>query len=622
MKKRLLALALCLVMMLPMFASCAPVDLDYKGPILQMYLTQEIYDFDPLHAYNNEAQLKVVSMLFATLFKVNADGKIENDLVRECTIKENDTTKEYSMIIVLKDTCWSDGNTLDAEDVITTFERVLLDENSNSAAALLMDIKNAKAIKHGDATISDLGVTSPNRTTIEIMFEHKIDYEQFKYNLASYALAPLPADAIEGNPDWAKKPVTAVYSGPFTVRAISYDGDAKRMILERNSYYYRNRLEDAVDKYVTPYRIVVDFTKTPAEQLDLLKSGQNLYVGEIPLELREQYKSQVTVSDQLSTHTYLLNEKTLVSSAIHEDGFALFAVKEVRQALSLVLDRQALANAIVFAKPATGLVPNGVFYETSSATTFRAKVGNTIESTASFNEAMDLLAAANINPSDYSFRVNVRAGDEVHMAIATAVVEAWNSLGFNVELAPLGIMVNDEKDKTGEVPTDIMDDLYNEALAAGAYEVIAVDLVAPSTTALSVLAPFAYEYSGTASSFINADGKHEWAIFPHFCGYMSEDYNTIITEVFEAETASERATKLKEAEALLLDDMPVIPVLFNQDAYIASADLNGLSNTYFGYRDFSKVTIEEWEAYGLTYGFIEKDDEEETTEAPAETIAE
>ena len=94
MKKRLLAFALCLVMILPMLASCAEVDLTYKGPILQMYLTQEIYDFDPLHAYNNEAQLKVVSLLFATLFRVNANGQVENDLVKECIIKENDATKE------------------------------------------------------------------------------------------------------------------------------------------------------------------------------------------------------------------------------------------------------------------------------------------------------------------------------------------------------------------------------------------------------------------------------------------------------------------------------------------------------------------------------------------------
>ena len=611
MKKRLLALAICLVMMLPMFASCAPVDLDYKGPILQMYLTQEIYDFDPLHAYNNEAQLKVVSLLFATLFKINEKGQLEYDLVKECTIKENDTTKEYSMTLVLRDTCWSDGNTLDAEDVMTTFERVLLDENSNGAAALLMDIKNAKAIKQGDATMGDLGVTSPNRTTIEIMFEHKIDYEQFKLNLASPALAPLPSDTIEGSPDWAKKPVTAVFSGPFTLRSISYEDEDKGMILERNSYYYRNRTEDAVDKNVKPYRIIVDFTKTPTEQIDLLKAGQALYVGEIPLELREQYKSQAVVSDQLSTHTYFLNQKTLVEKIGEEDGFALFAIDEVRQALSLAIDRDELAKQLVFAKAANGLVPNGVFYENSSATTFRSQATKSIETKANLAEAEKLLGEAGINPADYSFKITVRKGDEVHEAIANYVVAAWRELKFNVEVLPLGVegKQKDEADKTGEVQKDIRDDLYNEALEAGAYEVIAVDLVAPSVTAASVLAPFAYDYSGSASYSVT-NGKPSWTVAPHSCGYMSEEYNTLIADAYEAENVADKAAKLKEAEALLLEDMPVIPIVFNQDAYLVSENLKGLSNTYFGMRDFKGVTVDAWEEYGIQYGFIEKKEDE------------
>jgi ABC-type oligopeptide transport system substrate-binding subunit len=39
----------------------------------------------------------------------------------------------------------------------------------------------------------------------------------------------------------------------------------------------------------------------------------------------------------------------------------LFASKEVRQALSLAIDRNAIANAVVFESAATGFVPNRVF---------------------------------------------------------------------------------------------------------------------------------------------------------------------------------------------------------------------------------------------------------------------
>ena len=612
MKKRMLAFALCLVMMLPLFASCAPVDLDYKGPILQMYLTQQIYDFDPLHAYNNEAQLKVVSLLYSTLYKVNAAGKLEKDLVATEEIIENSTTDEYKFAVTLKKTCWSDGNILDAEDVATTIERILLDENSNEAAACLMDIKNAKAIKQGDATMGDLGVTAPNSTTVEFTFEHKIDYEQFKRGLASLALAPLPAEAID-NPDWAKKPVTGVYSGPFVIRKVSYEAGAEELVLERNSYYYRNRTEDPVDKYVTPYRIVIDYTKTAEQQIEMYNAGQVFYVGDIAMSLRGQYKDKATKTDALSTHTYYLNQNALVASkkAGEEKGFALFAVKEVRQALSLVLDRDAIAQSVVFAKAATGVVPNGVFAENSSGTSFRSKSGNLINTKADLAAAQQLLTAANIKASDYTFAITVRDGDAVHAAIADAVCAAWKSLGFNVSIVELGVenKKDNEKDESGEVQKDIRDDLYNEAVAARDYEVLAIDLVAPAVTASSVLSPFAYDYSGSRSYYIDSKDKPYWEVTPHSCGYASEDYNKLIEKSFAAENIADKTKALIDAEKLLVEDMPVVPIVFNQDAYLASGALKGLGSSYFGYRDLSRVTVKDWESYGLKYGFIEKEEE-------------
>ncbi len=604
----MLAFALCLCMMLPLLASCAPVDLSYKGPILQMYLTQQIYDFDPLHAYNNEAQLKVVSLLYATLYKIDGSGKLVRDLVASEEIKENDITKDYTFTITLRDTCWSDGNKLDAEDVLTTIERVLLDENSNEASAILMDIKNAKAIKQGDATMGDLGVTAPNSKTIEFAFEHKIDYEQFKLGLASVALAPLPSEAID-HPDWAKKPVTGVYSGPFVIRKVSYEVEDAQLILERNSYYYRNRTEDATDKYVTPYRIVVDYTKTAEEQLEMYKAGQVLYVGDIPMSLRGEYKSSAKTADELSTHTYYLNQNALIASAKagEEEGFALFSVAEVRKALSLAINRNSIAEAVVFAKAATAIVPNGVFAENSSSASFRSKVGDLIKATDDIPAAKALLTEAGINAGDYTFSISVREGDEVHVAIAEAVCAAWAELGFNVSIVKLGVenKQDNEKDESGEVQKDIRDDLFTEALEGRNYEVIALDLVATSVTASSVLAPFALDYSGTRSYYVDSKGNPYWAVTPHSCGYNSEDYNELITRSFAAETVGEKSALLVEAEKLLVEDMPVIPIVFNQDAYLASGELKGLGSSFFGYRDFSKVIINDWETYGITYGYIE-----------------
>ena len=57
MAKRLLALALCLIMLASTLVGCAKRDEDYKGAYINMYLTDMVYDFDPAHAYDNESNL-------------------------------------------------------------------------------------------------------------------------------------------------------------------------------------------------------------------------------------------------------------------------------------------------------------------------------------------------------------------------------------------------------------------------------------------------------------------------------------------------------------------------------------------------------------------------------------
>ena len=81
MSKKLIALVLCLVMVVPFLAACKP-DPNYVGPIVNMYLSEIVYDFDPLYAFNNESALKVVSLLFAPLFRLNKNGKVEKALFK------------------------------------------------------------------------------------------------------------------------------------------------------------------------------------------------------------------------------------------------------------------------------------------------------------------------------------------------------------------------------------------------------------------------------------------------------------------------------------------------------------------------------------------------------------
>ena len=357
MMKRILALVLCLASVLLCFAACAK-DEDDRGAYIRMYLTEPVYSVDPLNAYDNEATLQIVSMIFEGLFYADENGKPQKALVDEYKYIEDAERNEYVLRLVLKQTKWSDGVNLTATDAQYAFLRLLQTDTAHPAAVLLYDIKNARAIAQGDDLIDHLGVTVVDNSTLEISFERPVDIDKFLLNLCSPVLSPLRDDIVETDANWDKKSSKMVASGPFIVRSMNFT-EKDGFVLERNSYYYRDRQKDKLDKYVTPFRIVVDYSTDPVEQLKLFDSeeaGALYYFGHIPLAARTSgdFAALLETAESTnapSTHVYYLNQNALIG------GEALFAKAEVRQALSLAIDRDTIAKALVYATAADALVP-------------------------------------------------------------------------------------------------------------------------------------------------------------------------------------------------------------------------------------------------------------------------
>lgn len=600
--KRITAFLLCALVVLSCFVSCGnKINTDNPGAYISMYLTDEVYDFDPAYAYNNESALRVVSLLFSPLFSLDENGKVKNELVKSYEIDEDVKASEYKLTLKLQKSFWSDGAQVSANDVVFAWKRILEVEATSEAAALLFDIKNARKVKEGDLSIDALGIYAVNTTTVEILFEEKldengkpaIDYEGFMRNLTSYALVPLREMIVSRSDDWAKKPATMVCSGPFTIRKVSYDRDNRGLVLERNAYYLRDKEVDALDKRVTPYRLVIDYTKTDEEIMAAYEAGEIFFVGEIPFSVRAEYVKKADVEDLMSTHTYYLNEKAIIG------GTALFAEQAVREALSLAIDREAIANAVVFAKAATGLVPYGVYNANSAKKDFRKVGGNLIATGADMTAAKAKLAEAGIDASKYSFTIMVAAYDEVHVAIAEMVKAAWCELGFNVRINAVKVETNDDIGTTGEVATDIKDDIFAETLRSGDYQVVAVDLVAYTPEAFGILAPFAKGFSGQGMDMDLKDenGQPYYVIPSHATGFDKEEYNALIEKAYATVSASERATILHDAEKMLMETMPVIPILFNQSATLTSKKLSNVDFNYYGAPVFSETKLKNYKKY-------------------------
>ncbi|MBR2850001.1 MAG: hypothetical protein IKB84_03070, partial [Clostridia bacterium] len=310
--KKLIAFALCLVMLLSVFAGCASENDEKEedlGAYIQMYITEPVYNFDPALAFGNESALRIVSLLYDNLFVLGENGKPEKSLVKKYDIDKD----EYTITITLRnDTFWSDGSPISSNDVFFAWERLLDSTKSFEAASLLFDVKNARAAKEGNASIEDVGIELFDESSFMIRLNKGTNIDDFLVKLTSYALAPLRSDVVRRTDkeiDWAKSPTNIVTSGPFRLRTVSYDAEDAGITLERNAYYHRDFMTDKPDKAVTPFRLIIDYTMSGEEILAAYDEGKIFYVGDLPLDVRskhtlEEWADIADVNDSPSTHSY------------------------------------------------------------------------------------------------------------------------------------------------------------------------------------------------------------------------------------------------------------------------------------------------------------------------------
>lgn len=639
------ALILSVLMLLPCLAGCG-FDEDYTGPILQVTLGDMPTTFDPAFAYNDETALQLLSLMYEGLFTYNASGKLVNGIAKSWKWTKQDAEKnEYVMEIKLKKTAWSDGQTVTADQFVYAWRRLLDPGMTSDAACLLYDIKNAETVKKGDLSIFAFGATAPNSDIIQLEFDHKIDTNQFFALLASPALVPQRDDIVGKNnlTDWASTSAIVVCNGPFFLKSYTMNSV---MRLERNRNYYRNVEKDAMDKYVTPYRLEVAFGReyvisdlplkgdetkqelvNPVDNLladpktgDILTSGDGItpfiskdktsmtaaasysfssvyalneylwqsgeteYMSNIPLENREKYASSYEkTTAKNATATVLFNTKN-----------DLLKDARVRRALSLAIDRAALAGQLRNVDPAKGLVfgAKGVGKQS-----YREAAGELLQSGAKQGEAKALLKEAGVNGG--SFTIAIRYSDPVSVAVADYLIGVWNTLGFTVKTQAFAFTPSGDPTKADYKLYDmkeqgydnLIEDYFNEAYAAGNFDAILLDYCQLTTDAFSTLAPFSTRFCGSSIDLSLSEEELNGLVSTHVSGYQSEAYDALLNTAFDEKSNTEARVKaLADAEKLLLEDGIVAPLFTYNNSYITNGHLKGLKTDWFGSTVFTKVS--------------------------------
>lgn len=638
--KRVLAITLTLLLLLGVLSSCSlyrkmfGYDTEYTGPVYNMYFGERPTSLDPADAYLNDAAIAVMSQIYEGLYRYDEKGNVVPALAKECKkLSFDETTGELEIEITIRDSRWNDHIYVQAEQFIFAWRRILDPASSSPAASLLYDIKNAKEVKTATDmnTKYDLGVTAVETRVLHIILQgQKLEdgtyaepsVNAFKEKLASPLLVPVRSDKISKLQDWAATSDTIAANGPYYLRTFTQNenlenGKESRILLQRNVDYLRDDEVDPLDTYVKPYQILIRFSvdqdavydatgkltsSTPifsssAEQaVSYYEHGYLDYLAYIPLSMREQYKDKVTLSDALFTHTYLFDTSK-----------PLFMKPEVRRALSMALDRSEIASRLVYAKPAHSIVTSAA-KEPGGDDAFIDHLTNGVRDTAQFDEAKKLLESAGVTGG--SFTIGVKANDENAAAAAEYCKEVWTKLGFDVSvriLAPM-IYINAANNYTGIYDNFVASYLANgqpfnqnppgklESVVQG-FDVLAIDLFTNSTDPFTTYAPFSKNYSGMALDMTQEVEQFEPSL--PLTSYDSNRYNACIDAAFKTPVKGQKAAYLHAADEQLMNDMPVMPLVYVQNSVLTNPNLRDLAYSVGGVPDFKELTCKNYTARTL-----------------------
>ena len=592
--KKVLAFLLALSMCLALVTGCTKIDSDdpaQKGPEFDVYLGTKVMNLDPAISYTDENAVKILSLIFEGLTKLDENGKLKKALAKKMEITEDPKTGKERLEITINDTYWSDGSSVQANDVIYAWKRILDPGFDSPAASMLYCIKGARDAKRGDISIDDIGLYSVKKDKFIVEFEEGTDIDEFIYNTSSPALVPLRENKVASYPDtWSRSATDLSTNGPFRVKKFS-DDPKEHITLERSKYYYLNQEveTEAIDKFVTPFRIHVRYdvpmdktvvsSTAETDILTMYRNKELFYITGLTAATAPAYGDEVQIEEEASAFMFYFN---LSTSAFKEPA--------IRKAFSMALDRNYVAQlAGLGTTPATGVL-NDKVYDTKNGTSFREAGGAVINPAGDLEGAKAALKEADIYPEDYDDIYILVRQNEVNdsyasaqlgfmsneKAIAQYAASVWKQLGFNVVVRATDNATFEDAYKTGD------------------YDVVGMDYQMISAYPVYDLAAFSNEYSGTAVPVK---------------GYKNEQFDALLTSAFEESDAAKKAEILHEAETVLINDYAVVPVIFNTNAYVVSGELSKVTNNYWGAQLFTKTQLKDYVQYLPSVKAAAKDEE-------------
>ncbi|WP_433750264.1 peptide ABC transporter substrate-binding protein [Falsibacillus pallidus] len=490
--------------------------------VLYLNNGQEPTSFDPPIGFDS-VSWSALNNLMEGLTRLGKSNDPEPATAEKWDVSEDGKTYTFH---IRKDAKWSNGDDVTAGDFVFAWKR-LLDPNTGSPASFLgYFIEGGEAYNNGEGSADAVGVKAVDDKTFEVKLTSPQAY--FLNVIANPAFFPIDEKVAKDNPKWFAEADSFVGNGPFKLTKWDHDS---RIVMEKNDKYWD---ADTVKLDKVDWAMIDD-TNT---EYQMFKTGK-LDTSDVPADLSEQLfkDGSVKVEDQAGLYFYRFNV-----------NMEPFNNEKVRKAFAMAIDQKKIVDYVTKnqEKPAYGFVSYG--FNDANGKDFRETNGDLVKTDV--DKAKELLAEG-------------------------MKEEGWDKLPE----VTLTYSTSDSHKKIAE------------ALQGMLKENLGVDIKLQNVE-YSVFAADqkALKYQFSRSSFL-ADYGDPVNFLESFVtdssmnrtGWSNSEFDSLIKAAKSEKDENKRFEDLYQAEKVLFEGMPIVPLYFYNQVYLQNDKVSGIVRHPVGY---------------------------------------
>ncbi|MGE5589498.1 MAG: peptide ABC transporter substrate-binding protein [Bacillota bacterium] len=455
-------------------------------------------------------------------------------LAKDWTVSPDGTVYTFT----LRDAKWSDGQPIKAQDFVFAWKRAMNPRTAAEYAYQFAYIKGADAlsgidIKAADAdqkiaeALDKVGVVAKDDKTLEVTLNTATPY--FLSLMSFPTFLPQRQDIVEKYGDkYAAEASNMVFSGPFTITEWTHE---TKMNFAKNANYW-DKDNVKLDGMQT---VMIKDINTP---VNMYEAG-DLDMMNIPAEFLSQYKAKGNNKVRAESTNWYIQFNTKDS---------IMKNANIRKAFSLALDRQTFVDKVLAngSMVATAYTPPTIASDKGS---FHELVGDILSPNADPAAAKAALEAGLKELGLTSLpQISFLSGDtDRAKKWAVAFQEMWKqNLGIDVNVETVSFKVRLDR------------------MSKGQYQM--------------VIAGWGADYNDPMTfidMWVTGGGNND-------SFYSNPEYDALVADAKSTSDQARRMEDMKQAELILLRDLPVAPVFFPAWNYIEKPYVKGIQHFAVG----------------------------------------